>query len=83
MQYIGLKDKNGKEMYDGDIVIYNKSEVYKIVYSDQKACFSLEGTNVFTDIMAKYHEHSMTSLFSDRFEVIGNIYQNPELLKIN
>lgn len=77
MQFTGLIDKNGKEIYEGDIVrIYDfiKRESYlvsSIYYSERYACFSISGAD----------DLSFYLLHKDYFEVIGNIYENPELLE--
>ena len=73
MQYTGLKDKNGKEIYEGDIVnggIYDGSYCYgKIVFKN--ACFYAESIGRFNEGISEHWQH---------FEVIGNIYENPDLL---
>ena len=80
MQYTGLKDKEGKEIYEGDIVMYDlgidnkKPEKYKIIF-DSKQCayflFPLEdGARL---------RHFTYSAKND-CEVIGNIYEHPHLL---
>ena len=79
MQSTGLKDKNGKEIYEGDIVRYEccfESYVEEVIYDDKHCNF---GT------IDKYEKtFSFDALISDFdvdcFEVVGNIYQNPELL---
>lgn len=71
MQYTGLKDKNGKEIYEGDIVRSEvwAGEAYSVSFNRGGFCFGNGDKNYLHD--AKYLES---------FEVIGNIYENPELL---
>jgi uncharacterized phage protein (TIGR01671 family) len=87
MQYTGLKDKNGKEIYEGDIVkIHNYPDefkrqeapkdfnVFEVKWNQYVWSFSNE--SIYTP-MSTYHERTMTDY---EIEVIGNIYENPELL---
>ncbi|MEC1543088.1 YopX family protein [Bacillus halotolerans] len=74
-QYTGLKDKNGREIYEGDIVIDKRLNSAEVVFDD--GCFCVIG------YLGDLRTHPIRdSLFcGERFEVIGNIYENPELLE--
>jgi len=93
MQYTGLKDKNGKEIYEGDIVsvksiIYDTIEPFEkstkiefqifceVIWCNKIAGYDLkkiDGDNK-PDAWGFYNENV------NPFEVIGNIYENPELI---
>lgn len=79
MQFTGLKDKNGKEIYEGDLLIHdgNRDCRFEVFYNPDIASFS---------ICRHHYSNSQCGGFtpainSPRLEVIGNIYENPELLK--
>ena len=86
-QYTGLKDKNGKEIYEGDIV---KVKLYK---GEEEKYFigkvEYFGSNFIVDAdnNSEYHVYDLDGFGIDyRYnledcEVIGNIYDNPELLE--
>lgn len=73
MQFTGLKDKNGKEIYEGDIVSHSMND-YTIPLS---VVSFKDGMFVFSD------DEDTTELIEslDYCEVIGNIYENPELIQ--
>lgn len=72
MQYTGLKDKNGAEIYEGDIVEHGYSLAKsKVVFSE--GSFSLEGYSNTQKSCIRHFD--LSSLI-----IIGNIHENPELL---
>lgn len=78
-QYTGLKDNEDREIYEGDIVkaISFARWIGIVKYSDESQAF------IFDDLDKKYRGKSTVFMnqFDDGFEILGNIYENPELLK--
>lgn len=77
MQFTGLHDKNGKEIYEGDIIKPDNSRyACKVTWSDKYASF------VLTREGWAFRHYFGEACDPEDCEVIGNIYENPELLKL-
>ena len=72
-EYTGLKDKSGKDIYEGDILNFNNQTDGKVIFNRSRWEF------VFGNEKSSYL--SFSHYDSKSFEVIGNIFENPELLK--
>ena len=81
MQCTGLTDKNGKLIYEGDIIkyLYYNPERYTkwiVVFNPDTLEFGTRGYGYIG-----YQRLTSYSIFNNKVEVIGNIYEKPELLK--
>lgn len=70
-QYTGLHDKDGKEIYDGDVVKW-LTRVYEVYYDEDRAGFSPFANDNGCGCCGE-------AISSDSCRIIGNIHQNPEL----
>ena len=75
MQYTGLKDKNEKEIYEGDILFESFGEkYYKVVF--ENGGFRAEFKGDFDE-----HSFDLIDVVAQGCEIVGNIYENPELME--
>ena len=86
-QYTGLKDKNGKKIFEGDILrtpawLYGEEKVCICKYNQENNVNSIIGFGLYTnDAYFKKYQELVECDEWDEFEVIGNIYENKELLE--
>jgi uncharacterized phage protein (TIGR01671 family) len=88
MQYTGLKDKNDREIYEGDIIkcerdSWNEEKLRVVTWNESDAGFYRENVDnhVDSDVLADRKEGtSIFQVWQYQREVIGNIYENPKLL---
>ena len=75
MQYTGLKDKNGKEIYEGDIVKIKVSEPFVVKFDEKLGQYFAE-----RDSRTGKDTLKLSGIGFSRSEIIGNNYENKELL---
>ena len=83
MMYIGHKDKNGKEIFIGDILATsNDNEEFDTWDKEENGYTVVQPTNDLGYTFSKWSlDNSEDSIYNSKFvEIIGNIYENPELV---
>jgi uncharacterized phage protein (TIGR01671 family) len=84
MQYTGLKDKNGKEIYEGDILSnsFGKKNLLMNVIVFEHGSFKHKWIDRDVVRIRGQEQEPIFHNVNVVFEVIGNIYENPELLEV-
>jgi uncharacterized phage protein (TIGR01671 family) len=77
MQFTGLKDKNGKEVYEGDILWYRTDHTDK----ERRPNWHGNSRKKVVEWVSSKKKIGFNFCQSNNYEVIGNIYSNPELLE--
>ena len=78
-QFTGLYDKNHKEIYEGDILKWSKGRLYVVKFLDGMFYASVEECN--DGILGGFPLHRLTEDEDGKCEIVGNIFDNSELLK--
>lgn len=93
MQFTGLHDKNGKEIYEGDVIRLSEghphwiSKNMKVVFYQGSFCIEIIGHDYHFDTPTAFityfdacENHDLPEPYTQYIEVIGNVYENPDLL---
>lgn len=81
-QFTGLHDKNGKEIYEGDIIAVNGMQIGYIVGDVRGYCYDVIYTPAKSNGEKAWPLYSVVTIdYPNKCEVIGNIHDNPELLE--
>lgn len=79
MQFTGLLDKSGKEIYEGDILAINN--ISNIKYEVRFGNYEPYGSNERQQGFYLYDDSDNSTIpLTENYKIVGNIYENPELL---
>ncbi len=78
-QYTGLTDKNGKKIFEGDIVKHYNDNAHPENYATYQVEWYAEKATFIVVVIGKCERYEMRKGL--KYEIIGNIHDNPELMK--
>lgn len=81
LQYTGLTDKNGIEIYEGDVIICEGYRGYYVSFKE--GCFALEYLDTITRAIHYARVTPINHIRTTEWEVIGNIYEHPHLMELD
>jgi len=73
-QYTGLLDKNGKEIWEGDIIAFGIKRNFKVIWAGKYGAWGIIP-------LGKFENEALLGKSEKACEIIGNIYETPELIK--
>jgi uncharacterized phage protein (TIGR01671 family) len=80
MQSTGLKDKNGKLIYEGDICNNAKGSIFYIEYDKKTSSYLAKFIKNKDSLFGEMESFFLCMTNQENLEILGNIYENPELL---
>jgi uncharacterized phage protein (TIGR01671 family) len=81
MQFTGLKDKNGKEIFEGDVVSFEDDASGVVKWNSDYSCWTCWEDEILNDEGEVFDWSQLLKRHCKYYVVHGNIYENPELLK--
>ena len=79
-QYTGLKDKNGKEIYEGDLIRDKYGALYEVCWIDTEASFEFAIRNEDDNLDYDFTHCNALSISFSKAEIVGNIFETSKLL---
>jgi uncharacterized phage protein (TIGR01671 family) len=80
-QFTGLKDKNGKEIFEGDVVSFEDDPAGVVKWNSNFCCYTYWESKHINDEYESMDWNQLLKKDCNHYIVHGNIYENPELLK--
>lgn len=78
-QYTGLTDKNGKKIFEGDMLKDDWGKIFEVIFTTSSCGFMVECISAPSEF--ETGRYRIGDVWCNTISVIGNIYDNPELLK--